>query len=1280
MISFNQWVDSWSISMLFVAINVAIATTIIATLALIISRLRIMALPVRHAFCVCGVAGAIVTPLFVLSLERWAPGLAEISVSDWPARKRTNSELTASQQALTQNVTVPHIPFVDHTTTESDVIDVTTLPGSINDFVSADSEHSTTTVSLNISESSANVGNERIDYRLILGKVLMLAWLIGSVVYSLRRVVAEIHLRQWLVTCNPIADVETLHAAQSAAFFVGLNEQSPLRRLAVQFRLRRWTGRRSQIAEAETLEAVQSAATGVGLNERPFLMHSKLLPAPVVCGLLYPKLVLPETMANGVDGLSHEQLVAVLTHEMAHLARRDLVTSLCLTVARIFYWWNPLVRALCSRIEDMGEQICDDIATASLSQPREYATALLHFAERSTNIPQQAASLGLSISTVSQLEIRIRRILHSTRSKCLRVSATAGVIVVLMATIVSAAASMIQIREAADNKSATENNAAKPAIERPSLDELLAKIGALENAYVPFQISVNETMRANEQLTPEQLNGVRYADGREHKRLMEHGVLARKVWFRSETSQIDQVKERTYLSLADGKRNVQAQPNEAPGEVYIDESSDRLMWFASNSPLMGIVPFSTRGDGDMFMTVFRDGKCKPTLTWDGDNAVLEFSLGEPQFRSEYRWTFSRGHNWHPVRLKTWLVRNEIREQISDWLANGLAMDRTGIWRVEKGSIGYFSWGEKPRLTDPAGEPIPYYWVDFVVESAAYGDAVVREKFKYEIPKDAKIRMADNPNPKPKMPAILEDRELLITVVNAKDEPVVDAMVRTSTGGHELEVLTTNDSGQVTSKKRGTESVSIQTEALLYRPTTMGVGGAPPTLKIMLMPITKMTVVDEDGKPLSGVFVGKERFASMSLEFDRNGFPIGPNLNFGRDPKEDRTDDNGHFQLANDITLRTLEPPVPIWAVSDSGDLFGWTWVPPGDLDQQQMLVVKRTAFVEAAFMIKHQTREKVYSWSLLDGSGFRIAGVVPNVSSFGANAFCNLRFRLPPGDYFLRREIPNGNPATSVLGFKVESDQTHVDLGLVDELSDGIAIDIDSEWGSAYGRIQVTNPDNLDLRPGKLHAGGMNPNFPLDVFKEDLLVDPQSGGLEGAFVYLAKAPATIHPEAARVPVTPLIVDQPGGRFAPHLMIVRVGQAVECVNTSAIATSLHNYPLKNQAVNMIVRPLTNPGAGLLWTPKLGESLPMKVASDLHPWMQAYWLVLDHSYAAITDKQGRFFIENLPPGKHVFRVWHERVGYVERKLEVLIEPGQITAQPTITIQAATLMDDRPIQKNR
>jgi hypothetical protein len=38
------------------------------------------------------------------------------------------------------------------------------------------------------------------------------------------------------------------------------------------------------------------------------------------------------------------------------------------------------------------------------------------------------------------------------------------------------------------------------------------------------------------------------------------------------------------------------------------------------------------------------------------------------------------------------------------------------------------------------------------------------------------------------------------------------------------------------------------------------------------------------------------------------------------------------------------------------------------------------------------------------------------------------------------------------------------------------------------------------------------------------------------------------------------------------------------------------------------------------------------------------VVDHPYAAVTDKDGKFKIDLLPAGEYEFRVWHERPGYV------------------------------------
>jgi hypothetical protein len=72
--------------------------------------------------------------------------------------------------------------------------------------------------------------------------------------------------------------------------------------------------------------------------------------------------------------------------------------------------------------------------------------------------------------------------------------------------------------------------------------------------------------------------------------------------------------------------------------------------------------------------------------------------------------------------------------------------------------------------------------------------------------------------------------------------------------------------------------------------------------------------------------------------------------------------------------------------------------------------------------------------------------------------------------------------------------------------------------------------------------------------------------------------------------------------------------------------------------------------------------------MHEWMVAYWLVLDHPYAAITDEQGKFTIEKLPAGEHTFRVWHEGQGFIDNAYNVTVKPGQTADLGKIKVPAA------------
>ncbi|MBT4864229.1 MAG: hypothetical protein HON53_03795 [Planctomycetaceae bacterium] len=188
-----------------------------------------------------------------------------------------------------------------------------------------------------------------------------------------------------------------------------------------------------------------------------------------------------------------------------------------------------------------------------------------------------------------------------------------------------------------------------------------------------------------------------------------------------------------------------------------------------------------------------------------------------------------------------------------------------------------------------------------------------------------------------------------------------------------------------------------------------------------------------------------------------------------------------------------------------------------------------------------------------------------------------------------------------------------------------------------------------------------------DLTANDLLVDPESKGIANAFVYIyhkniKKHDIKIHPEAAKIKDSEkqIVFDQKNCRFIPHVMVIRNGQNVLIKSADGCAHNTHTSTLFNDEFNTIISPNDRKGV-LLDTLEVPESLPMPVKCDIHPWMKAHWLIINHPYAAVTDKDGKFTIKKLPVGDIEFRVWHERPGYLDRKYVVTVEEGMNELEP-------------------
>jgi len=125
----------------------------------------------------------------------------------------------------------------------------------------------------------------------------------------------------------------------------------------------------------------------------------------------------------------------------------------------------------------------------------------------------------------------------------------------------------------------------------------------------------------------------------------------------------------------------------------------------------------------------------------------------------------------------------------------------------------------------------------------------------------------------------------------------------------------------------------------------------------------------------------------------------------------------------------------------------------------------------------------------------------------------------------------------------------------------------------------------------------------------------------------------------------LQVDQRGCQFRPHISIVPAGKSFDLINSDGI---LHNF-----RTNSTKNPILNKAQ-----PKFKKKLKIKIDKpefirvncDVHEWMNAWLVVTDHPYYALTNESGSFKITDVPPGTYTLQLWHETLGQQMRKVTV------------------------------
>ncbi len=169
----------------------------------------------------------------------------------------------------------------------------------------------------------------------------------------------------------------------------------------------------------------------------PRLRQSDETVSPVVIGAAKPVLLLPA----GFDRLKDDEILAALSHEFAHLARRDYLVNLICQIGTLPLAWHPAILYVHKRIRDTREMLCDAAAAQEMASPVRYATCLVAFALRALDGHDAAlATQGLSMFDNRILEERILQLTQApeTPEPSTRLARLAGASIGLLVAVAMA--------------------------------------------------------------------------------------------------------------------------------------------------------------------------------------------------------------------------------------------------------------------------------------------------------------------------------------------------------------------------------------------------------------------------------------------------------------------------------------------------------------------------------------------------------------------------------------------------------------------------------------------------------------------------------------------------------------------------------------------------------------------------------------------------------------------------------------------------------------------------
>jgi hypothetical protein len=117
------------------------------------------------------------------------------------------------------------------------------------------------------------------------------------------------------------------------------------------------------------------------------------------------------------------------------------------------------------------------------------------------------------------------------------------------------------------------------------------------------------------------------------------------------------------------------------------------------------------------------------------------------------------------------------------------------------------------------------------------------------------------------------------------------------------------------------------------------------------------------------------------------------------------------------------------------------------------------------------------------------------------------------------------------------------------------------------------------------------------------------------------------------------------RFTPRVQLARPNASVRTTSKDSILHTTQAQLENGRTIFNVALPVP----GLNINKPIGGAATVRLSCNTHPWMRG-WMIVTDDAAAISGADGRFTIDNVPPGTYELRVWHESLKGAPQRITV------------------------------